>query len=328
MVIRHSSFLQFTKNVLGEFMAGELHDNAEAQSIAPKGAESPRLVVSNADMSTFFQGDTSKPGTTAVADRERAMFGNGFSFYQAASPYGNDVIAQGFRFHNPVDAYKKEFEHRYRGGELETMNKDIPAKAWDKAYKAFPELKQLGEKDATRLMKAITANELEHYDPLDLGEDAAAKTGHGGGLHGKTIGYGQISPDGFRDIARQLDKEVQSHQRTSNPLAKFEKMNNDQLAQELVNPANTPLFVAAHVALDLHTLNRHKNELPVTPESLGYFYNADMAYAKSDKHHEHLLTKKEAQAKNIPYDPALPTDDVLHRSEHAANIRKWLEKVG
>lgn len=309
-------------------MAGELHDNAEARSITPNGAESSRLVVSNNEMDTF-QVATSQPGTTAVADSEQALFGNGFSFDQAANPYGpNDVIAQGFKFPDPVDAYKTEIEHHYRGRELETMNKDIPAKAWNDAYKAFPELNQLGEKDSKRLMKAIIANELDHYDPLDLGEDAAAKTEHGGGtLHDKSIGFAQVTPDGVRDMAKQLDAEVQRHERAANPLAKFEKMNNDQLAQALANPANTPLFVAAHMALDLHTLNRHKNEVSVTPEALGYFYNADMVYAKTDKNHEHLLTKNEAQAKHIPAVPALPTDEVLKRSEHAANIRKWLGKV-
>ena len=104
-------------------------------------------------------------------------------------------------------------------------------------------------------------------------------------------------------------------------------MNNDQLAQELVNPVNTPLLVAAHIALDLKTLNRRRNELHVSPDALGYFYNADMVYARSDKHHEHLLTKKEAQGKSIPFNPALPTDTVLRKSGHAANIRKWLQKV-
>src|SRR3990167_1869011 len=149
-----TSFHLFTKNILGEFMAGELHDNAEARSITPSGAESSRLAVSNAEMATF-QTPQSKLSTTAVAEREQTMFGNGFSFDQATSPDGpNDVIAQCFKFPNPVDAYKTKIEHHYRGRELETMSKDIPAKAWDEAYKAFPELKQLGEKDATRLMKA------------------------------------------------------------------------------------------------------------------------------------------------------------------------------
>ncbi|HEY9785743.1 MAG TPA: hypothetical protein V6D17_10100 [Candidatus Obscuribacterales bacterium] len=104
-------------------------------------------------------------------------------------------------------------------------------------------------------------------------------------------------------------------------------MNNDQLAQALANPVNTPLFVAAHMALDLHTLNRHKNEVHVTAEALGYFYNADRVYARSDTKHEHLLTKEEAKSKNIPSNPAWPTEYVLQHSEHAGNIRKWLEKV-
>ncbi len=239
-----------------------------------------------------------------------------------------ELIAQGFKFPNVVEIYKQEFEHKYRGKELATMEKDIPKEKWDEAYKAFPELKQLGEKDATRLMKAIIANELDHYGAEDVTQDAAAKTGHGGGLHRQSIGYGQISPDGIRDMAKQFDQEVAQHHRTSNPLAKYEKMSDDQLAKELANPANAPLFVAAHMALDMKNLNKHKSEeLHVTPAALGYWYNADMAYAKSDKNHEHLMTKKEAQAKHIPYDPALPTDTVLEKSEHAKNIRKWLEKV-
>lgn len=237
------------------------------------------------------------------------------------------LIAQGFTFPNAVDIYKKEIEHKYRGKELATMEKDIPKEKWDEAYKAFPELNQLGEKDATNLMKAIIANELDHYGAEDLTEDAVAKTGHGGGFHGQSIGYGQISPDGIRDMAKQFDKAVENHQRASNPLAKYEKMTDDKLAQELANPANAPLFVAAHIALDLQNLTHHAKELHPTPEALGYWYNADMAYAKSDKKHEHLMTKKEAKAKHISYDPALPTDTVLEKSEHAENIRKWLEKT-
>lgn len=307
-------------------MAGELHDNAEQRAFTPAGAESSRLVVSNGDMAAF-QG-VQQGGGVSVADREQAMFGAGFSFNQVDNPYGQtDLIAQGFKFPNPIDAYKKEVEHHYRGRELETMNKEIPAKAWDDAYKSFPELKQLGGKDATRLMKAIIANELDHYDPLDLGEDAAAKTGHGGALHDKSIGFAQITPDGLRDMAKQFDAQVERGERTSNPLAKFEKLNSDQLAQALANPANAPLFVAAHMSLDLKTLNRHKGELHVTPESLGYQYNADRVYATSDTKHEHLMTKEEAKAKHIPSNPAWPTDYVLQHSEHAANIRKWLQKV-
>ncbi len=237
-----------------------------------------------------------------------------------------DLIAQGFQFPNPKEIFKTEFEHRYRGKEQATMNSEIPKEKWDEAYNAFPSLKQLGAKDATRLMKAIIANELDHYGGEDITQDAIAKTGHGGSLHGQSIGFGQITPDGVRDMARQFDKAVENHLLTFNPLARFEKMNDDRLAQELAKPANALLFVAAHLALDLQTLSHHSSEVRVTPEALGYFYNADMTYAKSDKHHLHLLTKKEAKAKHIAYDLALPTVTVLQNSEHAANIRKWLEK--
>lgn len=237
------------------------------------------------------------------------------------------LIAQGFKFPNPVDVYKKEFEHKYRGRELSTMDKEIPKEKWDEAYKAFPEMKQLGEKDATRLMKAIIANELEHYGAEDVTQDAVAKTGHGGAVANFSLGYEQIKPDGVRNMAKQFDAQVAAHQRVSNPLAKFEKMTDDQLAAAAADPKNAPILVAAHMALDLQTLNRHKNELRVTPEALGYFYNADCVYAKTDTKHEHLLVKKDADKKHIPNVPALPTENVLEQSEHAANIRKWLEKV-
>lgn len=92
-------------------------------------------------------------------------------------------------------------------------------------------------------------------------------------------------------------------------------------------PANAPLFVAAHIAIDLQTLNRHKNELHVTAVALGYWYNADMGYAATDRKHEHIMTKKDAQDNGMPFYPSLPTDEALKKSEHAANIKKWFEKV-
>jgi len=193
--------------------------------------------------------------------------------------------------------------------------------------KAFPELKQLGEKDATRLMKAIIANELDHYGKEDLTEDAIANTGHGGIIHDKTIGFAQIKPDAIKEQAIAMDKEVEAGKREVNPLQRFEKMNDDQRAKELENPANAPLFVASNLAHNLHMLNNHKSELHVTPEALGYQYNPDCVYARSDTKHSDLMTRKEAENKHIDHNSALPTDAVLQKSEHAANIRKWLEKV-
>lgn len=301
------------------------YENFESKAFTPSRVESPALAVSNAEMSAFY---SSSRGNMSVTDREQALFGNGFSFGDVSNLYGSDeVIAQGFNLPNPKEWFKTEVEHKYRGKEQATMDEQIPAKNWVDAYSAFPELAQLGEKNATKLMKAIIANELEHYDPLDLGEDAAAKTGHGGAFHSRSVGFAQITADGIRDMARQLDAQLEHHERAANPLERFKNLNNDQLTKALVNPANAPLLIAAHIALDLKTLNRHQNEFAATPETLGYFYNADRAYAKSDKAHAHLLTKEEAQAKQIPNDIAWPTEYVLQHSEHAANIRRWLEKV-
>lgn len=236
-------------------------------------------------------------------------------------------IAQNFEIPNPVEAYKREFEHRYRGRELETMDREIPAKAWNEAYKAFPELKRFGEKDSIKLLKAIIANELEHYGQEDLAQDAIAGLGQGGTLHRQSLGFAQITPNGVHEIAEQMESQLISKQRSENPLFKFRKLSNDEIAKELVNPANAPFFAAAHVAMDLRMLNRHKGELKVTLEALGYQYNADRVYAVTDPKHEHLLNKKEADRKHIPRVIALPTDSVLKHSEHAQNIRKWLEKI-
>jgi hypothetical protein len=75
-------------------MAGELHDNAEAKVFTPAGAESARLVVSNGDMAAF-QG-VQQRGGVSVAEREQAMFGNGFDFNQTGNVYGGqrrDLLA-------------------------------------------------------------------------------------------------------------------------------------------------------------------------------------------------------------------------------------------
>ena len=239
-----------------------------------------------------------------------------------------DVVAQGFNIPNPVDVYKREVEHKYRGRELETMNRDIPAKAWEEAYRAFPELRQIGEKNSIKLMKAIIANELDHYGPEDLAQDEIAKTGHGGQLVGnRSLGYPQIEPAGIRNMSKAFSQEMAEQKRHSNPLQPFDRMNSDQLAQELTNPANAPLFVAAHMARDLQTLNNHKNELDVDLQALGYLYNADVVYAQNDSKHEHPISKKESQKKHIPAVAALPTQAILSRSEHATNLKNWLGKV-
>lgn len=118
------------------------------------------------------------------------------------------VIAQDFKIPNPIEMYKHEIEHKYRGKEIETMNREIPGKAWDDAYKSFPELAQLGERDTKRLIKAIIANELEHYAPSDLGQDMIAKTGHGGAMHNNSLGFSQIAPDGIKNMTQKNGRTI------------------------------------------------------------------------------------------------------------------------
>lgn len=254
-------------------------DRAEQRASQKAGGEASGGME---DLNKSIAAEVLRKRTTRVSGATKDGFTSADSLLPQEDP--NVQIAQGFDIPNPVETYKREIEHRYRGRELETMNKDIPATAWSDAYKAFPELKQIGEKDSVRLMKAIIANELDHYGPADVAQDEIAKTGHGGQLVGnRSLGYPQIEPVGLRNMSKSFSQEVAEHKRDSNPLQRFEKMNDDRLAQELTNPSNAPLFVAAHMARDLHTLNNHKNELSVTVQALGYWYNADVAVAQNDR---------------------------------------------
>lgn len=259
----------------------------------------------------LFDGDVTvsrtKPGSESVFSRK-------------------DLLAQGFHFPNPIEAYKHNIEHKYKGKELETIKQYIPDKAWDDAYKAFPELQQLGASGAKRLMKAIIANELEHYGKDDLLEDAAVNGGLSHQFAKRTLGFSQASIVGVRDMAHQLSLQAERGQRSDNPLKLFEKADDALIAKALENPANAPLFVAAHNALDLQMLNRHRGELGVSLVALGYIYNADQVYANAGKEQK-LMTRREADGKGLTNHAALPTEPVLKSSVHAANIERWLGKV-
>ncbi len=224
----------------------------------------------------------------------------------------------------------KPIEHPYRGHELEKLA-TIPEHAWDAAYKAFPDIKQIGgltPQETTRTMKAIIANELTFYGPEDKIQDIISDYGQGNLISGKTIGFAQIAPKGVRDLSEEFDKEVKAGARTSNPLNKLAALDNNELSKALQKPENIPLLVAANISHNVRMFDRHKNEVETNPLTLGFGYNPDHVFAKSDTERKYLLTKKEAEQKGIPYNPALPTQDVLSVSEHAHNIAKWLQKLG
>lgn len=238
------------------------------------------------------------------------------------------------KFQEIVDAVKKAvvnpIEHPFRGHEEETLTL-IPAQSWSDAYKAYPDLKEIGglsEAQSTKLMKAIIGNELTFYGPEDKAQDAICEAGQGSAIHGQTVGFAQIAPDGVRNLSAEFDNEVKAGIRTSNPLRELAGLPDNDLAKAMIKPENLPILVGAVLSHNVQMFNRHKGEVEINPLTLGYSYNPDRVYAKSDKDQEHLLTKKEAVKKGIPYDPALPNKEVLSVSDHAHNIAKWLQKLG
>ncbi|HEY9869859.1 MAG TPA: hypothetical protein V6D08_11890, partial [Candidatus Obscuribacterales bacterium] len=316
---------------LGKQMAGELHDNAEQRAFTPAGAESSRLVVSNGDMAAF-QG-VQQGGGVSVADREQAMFGNGFEFNQASNIYGNkdtvawdprqtygdvrqgglrtDVVRIAMPPEVDVHAAVYKVEHPYRGQEQQELNK-VPAKNWDDAYKAFPELQsvaKLDQQDATRLMKAIVANELDHYGPEDTLEDKAAKAGQSWLIHNRTLGFSQQSPDGLRNMAQILEQDMKAGKRENNPLSQYLHMTDQQLATALEDPKQAPLFVAANLASNARMYERHN--YPLNELTLGYGFNPDLPDRTGKLQHD-----------------LLPSPEQLAKSQHAENIVKWLKKIG
>lgn len=252
-------------------------------------------------------GETSADAA-AVFSREQVIAGNPFT--------------EGWKF--VQEQYAKNVEHRYRGQELEKIN-SIPAQAWDVACKAFPELKRLGEKEAILLMKALIANELDHYsNKKDGPEDACAKAGLGEQVKDLTIGWAQITPEGVHRLAQELEKEVKNGKRSGDPLSTYAHMDYKHLALALEDPKQLPLFVAANLAHNVRMYINH--EIEPDERNLAYGYNPDMQFDVHDKKHEHPLTKKES--KSLQTDKAmLPTDDVLGKSEHVANVQKWLARL-
>ncbi|MBZ0185778.1 MAG: hypothetical protein K8F91_05945, partial [Candidatus Obscuribacterales bacterium] len=207
----------------------------------------------------------------------------------------------------------------------------IPVQSWSDAYKAYPDLKEIGrlpEAQSIKLMKAIIGNELTFYGPEDKAQDAICEAGQGSAINGQTVGFAQIALDGVRNLSAEFNNEVKTGIRTSNPLRKLAGLPDNDLAKAMLKPENLPILVGAVLSHNVQMFNRHKSEVEIDPLTLGYSYNPDRVFAKSDKDHEHLLTKKEAEKKGISYDPALPTKEVLTVSEHARNIANWLQKLG
>ena len=66
-------------------------------------------------------------------------------------------------------------------------------------------------------------------------------------------------------------------------------------------------------------------------ETLGYGFNPDVSFSNDDPKHDHPLTPKEAkelEKRGIKTHKALlPVENVLAKSEHAANVRRWFNRL-
>lgn len=154
----------------------------------------------------------------------------------------------------------------YRGKELQTVA-GIPENGWHEAYKAFPELSVLPKAEATRLMKAIVLNELDHYDLKDQAQDAGLPLG-------ETFGISQLSRKAITNHAEILQQQVNKGQRHTNPLAQYRSLDDAHLKAVLLDTNQAPLLVAENLAYNIRQYNRHG--YPITTETLAYGYNPDI----------------------------------------------------
>lgn len=172
---------------------------------------------------------------------------------------------------------------------VQTEIQKIPEIAWSKAYSEFPQLKAAGlsEKQSVSLMKAIIANEVEHYDLADGAEDGLARLNML--PSNRTFGISQLTINALHKREREFPEQlhgIQNHER-----------------EALLAESQAPLLVAATLTHYIRQFEQYN--YPITQESLGYAYNPDLYAVPGHK-------------------DIMPTKEKLQTSEHAANIRRWL----
>lgn len=272
---------------------------------------------------TEVQSDSPQLSPEAIVAKEAGEQKQGF--------YENQLRQPGLRTDIVRVARPPHFDHPYLGNEVATIDRLIPADSWLSAQSRFPEIQaHLSPKAATALMKAITANELEHYGSEDRIQDAWANLSGGVGESRMTLGFTQVSPKGVVDMAQELEDDLKQHRRKDNPLSKYLAMPEQQVVASLEDPTTAPLIIAANIAHTIRMYERRK--VPITPATLGYGFNPDISFRRDDKHHEHPLRPKEVRhlvRQGVACEKAIvPTEAILDRSEHVANILRWFKKVG
>lgn len=267
-------------------MAGELFDNPETKAFTPTAIDSSRLVPCNNEMAAF---QANQRSVSVAADREQAMFGNGFSFRQASDIYGQKPsrLAQDIPqvpmmptlvpspeqlgITKPVVDAARELSalmlerqwNPLRGG-IDVAMAQIPEQSWKQAYEAFPQLKQAGcsEQQTKELMQAIIRNELYNYDRADQDIDESFRRGETPSIarfrstNTLTLGFTQLSTKGVYERQAEFPTQVnfRGHERDA-----------------LLRPENAPLLVAATLAHNIEMYRRH--HVPINEQTLAYGYN-------------------------------------------------------
>jgi hypothetical protein len=181
-------------------MAGDLHDNAEKQTLALGSVQGDASGLSQSTQTLFRPLPLS--GNGAASELPQSL-----DFGSPANLYGKDsLIAQGFDYDGRPPTLLPDFaikaaiqiwdgtEHPLEGSEDKLMAATTAGnpKAWSDAAAAFPELKDV----PASLMKSYVRNELAFYGREDLAQDIAAANGQSLGEN-PTLGMAQITAKGI-----------------------------------------------------------------------------------------------------------------------------------
>lgn len=320
-------------------MAGELHDNAEKQTLAPVGVQGDAASLSQNTQTLF----TPLSGISAATEPASLDFGSPADIYSnndtlAWDPkqaYG-DVRQNGLgtdvvRMMAPGVTDRAIFPYRgFEDQHLAECTKANP-QAWNQAFDSYPNFRQfLSDQEGPKLMQALVRNELHHYDPGDIRGDKQAQSGKVN--DSETLGYAQITPVGLRSFEQKYPqlKAFLEAKGYSGP---------GHEAKALEDPACVPMIVGAKLQsiADLYQSTHDKitgaPSISINARTLAYGYNADVYYNPKDTtnpdFHANVFPKAREFEHLRGYEKAFPTSDerVLSRSAHVQNVEAQLKTL-
>lgn len=296
----------------------------EKDGIKPTEFESVTIVALSGD------GEIKASGKTGLneKDLEQATIPtNAITAWDHRSTY-RDARQNGLRTDIVRVASPPDILHPFAGHELDIVS-NIPDRAWNVAASLFPEFTRAGidPERIQKLCKAILANELEHYDRSDQADDTSVRVAGsplprpGRSAEDATLGYAQISVNGVKKLSQKFPQVLEYL--TKCGYAPGQEMN------ALNDPKIAPVLIAANLAQTANMYQRH--HIPVNEQTLGYGFNPDISFNKTDAERKNPLTASEAElVRNLgatTEKAILPSPSILEKSEHVLNIRRWLERL-